>query len=79
METNAKKQRQQFNRMFPTERRCWEFLRRVRWPHGFRCPRCEGRKAHRLRARGLWQCAVCRYQASTPFSLSSSRSGGARV
>jgi hypothetical protein len=34
----------------------------VRWPHGFRCPRCEGRKAHRLRARGPWQCAVCRYQ-----------------
>lgn len=32
----------EFYRMFPTERRCWEVLRRVRWPHGFRCPRCEG-------------------------------------
>jgi len=61
----------EFYRRFPTERRCWEVLRRVRWPDGFRCPRCEGRKAHRLRARGLWQCAGCRYQASvtagTPF------------
>jgi transposase-like protein/ribosomal protein L37AE/L43A len=61
----------EFYRTFPTERRCWEALRRMRWPDGFRCPRCEGRKAHRLRARGLWQCAVCRYQASltagTPF------------
>jgi ribosomal protein L37AE/L43A len=61
----------EFYRTFPTERRCWEILRRVRWPDGFRCPRCEGRKAHRLRVRGLWQCASCRYQASptagTPF------------
>jgi transposase-like protein/ribosomal protein L37AE/L43A len=61
----------EFYRMFPTERRCWESLRRVRWPRGFRCPRCGRRKAHRLRARGLWQCAACRYQASltagTPF------------
>ena len=61
----------EFYAMFPTERRCWTYLRRVRWPHGFRCPRCEGRKVHRLRTRGLWQCAACRYQASltagTPF------------
>ncbi|MAE93636.1 MAG: hypothetical protein CL910_03150 [Deltaproteobacteria bacterium] len=61
----------EFYRTCPTERRCWEALRRPRWPDGFRCPRCKGRKAHRLRARGLWQCATCRYQASltagTPF------------
>jgi ribosomal protein L37AE/L43A/transposase-like protein len=54
----------EFYRTFPTERRCWEILRRVRWPDGFRCSRCEGRKAHRLRVRGLWQCASCRYRAS---------------
>ena len=54
----------EFYRSFPTERRCWEALRRMRWPNGFRCPRCEGRKAHRLRSRGLWQCAACRYPAS---------------
>ena len=61
----------EFYRTFPSERRCWDVLRRLRWPGGFRCPRCEGRQAHRLRARGLWQCASCRYQASltagTPF------------
>lgn len=61
----------EFYRTFPTERRCWEVLRRIRWPDGFRCPRCEGRKTHRLRDRGLWQCASCRYEASvtagTPF------------
>ena len=54
----------EFYRMFGTERRCWEYLRRMCWPHGFRCPRCEGRKTHRLRVRGLWQSADCRYQAS---------------
>ena len=61
----------EFYRTFSTERRCWQALRRLRWPDGFRCPRCEGRKAHRLRARGLWQCAACRHQTSltagTPF------------
>ncbi len=61
----------EFDRTFPTERRCGEALRRVRGPDGFHCPRCQGRQAHRLRARGLWQCAGCRYQASvtagTPF------------
>jgi hypothetical protein len=25
---------------FGTETQCAEVLRRVRWPHGFRCPRC---------------------------------------
>ncbi len=61
----------EFYRTFPSERRCRDILRRLRWPDGFRCPRCKGREAHRLRARGLWQCAACRYQASltagTPF------------
>jgi len=61
----------EFYRTFPSERRCWEALRRLRWPGGFRCPRCAGRKAHRLRAHGPWQCAASRYQASltagTPF------------
>lgn len=54
----------QFYHSFPSETRCWRQLRRVRWPRGFRCPRCRHRRAHRLRGRGLWQCARCRYQAS---------------
>ena len=48
----------EFYRTFPTERRCWEALRRLRWPDGFRCPRCAGRNAHRLRARGLYSLRV---------------------
>jgi hypothetical protein len=30
-----------FYRTFSSEQRCWEVLRRLRWPDGFRCPRCE--------------------------------------
>ena len=26
----------EFYRVFPNERRCWEVLRRLRWPNGFR-------------------------------------------
>ena len=32
----------EFYRTFPTERRCWEALHRVRWPDGFRCPTARG-------------------------------------
>ena len=28
----------EFYRRFPTERRCWEALRRMRWPDSFRYP-----------------------------------------
>jgi transposase-like protein len=61
----------EFYRMFPNERRCWTALRRMRWPDGFRCPRCGHARSHRLRKRALEQCAECRYQVSltagTPF------------
>lgn len=53
-----------FQRAFPDEDTCWRFLRRARWPRGFRCPRCGCRRSYRLRARGLEQCGECRYQAS---------------
>ncbi len=54
----------EFYQMFPNEQRCWRALRRMRWPEGFRCPRCGHGKSHRLSQRALEQCAGCRYQAS---------------
>ena len=54
----------EFQEMFPDEEACWAHLRRVRWPHGFVCPRCGGRGSHRLRGRRIDQCRRCRYQAS---------------
>lgn len=54
----------EFQGTFPDEAACWRYLRRSRWPRGFRCPRCAGRRSYPIRGRGLEQCAACRYQAS---------------
>jgi transposase-like protein len=48
----------------PDEEACLEFLRKLRWPEGFVCPRCGGRGSSTIRTRGLEQCLRCRYQAS---------------
>ena len=47
---------------FATEEACRAYLARLRWPAGFRCPRCGSDKAWSVR--GLWECAVCRCQTS---------------
>jgi transposase-like protein len=54
----------EFEAMFPDEEACWEHLRRVRWPRGFRCPRCGHAESYPIRDRGLEQCRACRHQAS---------------
>lgn len=54
----------EFQDQFPDEESCWRYLREVRWPDGFECPRCGERGSHFLRARRLEQCRRCRYQAS---------------
>ena len=54
----------EFQARFPDEESCWEALRRLRWPQGFRCPRCESRESYRIAGRRLEQCRRCRYQAS---------------
>jgi transposase-like protein len=54
----------EFYEFFPDEEACWRALRRARWPHGFRCPRCDHRRSSRLGKRRLEQCCRCRYQAS---------------
>jgi len=30
----------EFNRFFPDEQTCLDYLAACRWPDGFRCPRC---------------------------------------
>ena len=54
----------EFQDRFPDEESCWQYLRSVRWPHGFRCPRCQGRESSFIQTRRLEQCRRCRYQAS---------------
>lgn len=48
---------------FSTEAACREYLFRLRWPEGFRCPRCGGRKSW-PKSDGLVRCAGCDYQIS---------------
>jgi hypothetical protein len=48
---------------FPDEAACLDYLEWLRWPDGFRCPRCVSRAGWRLSS-GRWECAVSRRQAS---------------
>jgi transposase-like protein len=54
----------EFQAQFPDEASCWAYLRRARWPQGFRCPRCTSRGSHFLETRRLEQCRSCRDQGS---------------
>jgi hypothetical protein len=52
-----------FEARFATEEACRQYLFRLRWPDGFRCPRCGGEKYWPLRG-VLLQCAGCGHQTS---------------
>lgn len=53
----------EFERRFGSEQACREYLFELRWPDGFRCPRCAMGKAWPL-ASGRRQCAGCGQQVS---------------
>lgn len=55
--------RQEFVRQFVTEEQCEDYLIRLRWPDGFVCPVCSGRKAWR-HPRGHFECSSCGRQTS---------------
>ena len=48
---------------FSTEENCRAYLARLRWPEGFRCPRCGGAKSWPVRG-VLLECAGCGCQTS---------------
>jgi len=53
----------EFEDRFATEAACRDYVERLRWPHGFRCPSCGHQRGWRTR-RGTWFCAECRRQTS---------------
>src|SRR5579875_3598958 len=57
----------EFEARFRLERACREYLFRLRWPEGFRCPHCTAAKAWPLSS-VLWQCAGCGRQISVTAS-----------
>jgi len=53
----------EFEARFDTEEACREYLFRLRWPQGFRCPRCAGGHFWPVRST-LMQCQRCGHQTS---------------
>jgi transposase-like protein len=60
---NYRRNLAEFEARFSSEGACREYLVRLRWPEGFRCPRCGEGKTWPLRG-VLLQCAACGYQSS---------------
>lgn len=57
------KDQPEFERLFASEDRCVEYLVSLRWPEGFRCPKCQS-EGYWLTKRGLLCCSACQHQAS---------------
>ena len=53
-----------FQERFPDDAACLDYLAASRWPEGFNCPACAGRRAWGLERRHLWECADCHHQTS---------------
>lgn len=53
----------EFDTRFGTDEACRAFLAQLRWPAGFRCPKCDGQKSWAVR-NSLRQCAGCGRQTS---------------
>lgn len=53
----------EFEERFHTEEACVKYLFHLRWPEGFRCPRCGHPEAWPMR-RGLYRCVRCHFETS---------------
>src|SRR3972149_6010843 len=53
----------EFDARFSGEEGCRQYLRELRWPGGFVCPKCQNDEAWTTK-RNLLVCAQCQYQAS---------------
>ncbi len=51
---------------YGSEGQCERALEAARWPDGFVCPRCAGKRCSRFQrhAQAYWQCSHCRQQSS---------------
>jgi transposase-like protein len=59
----------EFERAFPHEDACYEFLVRKRWPNGVRCPRCGSPRVYDLKTmKWKFECPDCREGGAYRFS-----------
>ena len=55
---------EEFQDKFCTEEACQKHLFQMRWPEGYKCPRCGHERFYVHGPRRLYECKACRYQAS---------------
>ncbi len=55
---------------FPTEASCLEKIVQLRWPEGFRCPRCGHAEAWVHQKRMIHECVSCRKKTSPTANTS---------
>ena len=53
----------ELERRFSSEEACIEYLAKLRWPSGWKCPRCAAETGWTVR-RNRWLCGHCRYEMS---------------
>lgn len=53
-----------FEEQYGTEAQCRAVVIALRWPQGFVCPICSGKRYSLVKTRGLYQCSDCRCQTS---------------
>lgn len=63
MEEDYPRTLMELERRFREESACRTYLAALRWPEGFVCPGCGGRKSLEIR-RALWRCVDCRREVS---------------
>jgi predicted RNA-binding Zn-ribbon protein involved in translation (DUF1610 family)/transposase-like protein len=49
----------EFQRQFSSDTACWEYLAQSRWPSGFFCPHCGGRKYWVIKEPFGYECPAC--------------------
>lgn len=54
----------EFLARFPDEQSCWDYLREMRRPKGFECPKCRNGSSSFLTQRKVFQCNKCKKQQS---------------
>jgi transposase-like zinc ribbon protein len=56
---------QQFQKTYGTEEGCRSRLFKVRWPQGYRCPKCNCNHYYTVTTRNLSQCTNCKTSLSS--------------